>query len=198
MNQSTLVGNDTQGDAVIYYDGTLNLFNSIVAGRLQEQHILSIFNPTGVNLINVALLDLRLAPLGNYGGATQTMPPLPGSPAIDGCTNGTSFASDQRGLPRISGLFADIGAAELQIVTATNPPVVTGLTRPGNGSFQFSFANLAGASFTVFASTNLALPFNAWENLGPAVETPAASGQFQFTDPEATNKVLRFYRIRSP
>ena len=53
-----------------------------------------------------------LAPLGNYGGPTPTMPPLPGSPAIDGCTNGTSFATDQRGFPRIVGPYADIGAVE--------------------------------------------------------------------------------------
>ena len=33
---------------------------------------------------------------------------------------------------------------------------------------------------------------------GPALETPAASRHFQFTDPQATNNVMRFYRVRSP
>jgi hypothetical protein len=36
------------------------------------------------------------------------MPPLPGSPVLDGCTNGTSFTTDQRGYPRIVGPYADI------------------------------------------------------------------------------------------
>ncbi|MGL4398390.1 MAG: choice-of-anchor Q domain-containing protein [Luteolibacter sp.] len=54
--------------------------------------------------------DPRLAPLGNYGGPTQTMPPLPGSPAIDAGT--TTLTTDQRGFPRLS--TADIGAAEYQ------------------------------------------------------------------------------------
>ncbi len=75
---------------------------------------------------------------------------------------------------------------------------MTGLTVLGNGSFQFGFANLTGASFTVLGSTNVALPLNAWSNLGPALETPPAPGQFQFTDPQATNNAQRFYRVRSP
>jgi hypothetical protein len=144
----------------------------------------------------------NLAPLGNYGGPTQTMPPLPGSPAINGCTNGydTSLIYDQRGVgfPRLVGPYADIGAVELQIITTTNPPALTGVTWLGNGRFQFSFTNLTGASFTVFSTTYLAAPFNTWLNLGPAVETPPGSGQFQFTDPQATNYLMRFYRVTSP
>ena len=49
-----------------------------------------------------------------------------------------------------------------------------------------------------FASSNVALPFNQWSNLGPAVETPASSGQFQFTDTSAANNPQRYYRVRSP
>ena len=47
----------------------------------------------------------NLAPLGNYGGPTQTMPPLPGSPAIDAGSNAATntFATDQRGLPSVRG-----------------------------------------------------------------------------------------------
>jgi predicted outer membrane repeat protein len=52
--------------------------------------------------------DPHLAPLGNYGGPTLTMPPLPGSPAID--VGGPN--TDQRGFPRVS--VVDIGAAEYQ------------------------------------------------------------------------------------
>jgi len=48
-----------------------------------------------------------LGTLGNYGGPTQTIPLLSGSPAIDagnpsGCTDGKGklLTTDQRGLPR--------------------------------------------------------------------------------------------------
>jgi hypothetical protein len=53
-------------------------------------------------------------------------------------------------------------------------------------------------SFTVLASTNVALPFNQWSNLGTAVESPLGSGQYPFTDPQATNYSRRFYKVTSP
>jgi hypothetical protein len=91
------------------------------------------------------------------------------------------------------------GAAYLfSVIIATNPPVLTGMTVLGNGTFGFDFTHLTGSNFTVFASTNATLPLNSWSNLGPAVETPAASGQFRFTDLQATNNAQRFYRAKSP
>jgi Domain of unknown function (DUF4394) len=53
----------------------------------------------------------NLAPLADYGGATHTMPPLPGSPAINRAPN-ISFSGDQRGF--LMNLTADSGAAEYQ------------------------------------------------------------------------------------
>ena len=62
-------------------------------------------------------LNPMLAPLGDYGGATQTLPPLPGSPARDpenGATTAPFFPLnvDQRGQPRLRGTRVDIGAVE--------------------------------------------------------------------------------------
>ena len=53
----------------------------------------------------------HLAPLGDYGGPTYTMPPLPQSSAIDRSPD-TSFSGDQRGF--LISLAADSGAAEYQ------------------------------------------------------------------------------------
>jgi hypothetical protein len=64
---------------------------------------------------------LRLAPLGNYGGPTQTMLLLKGSPAINAGDNSQAvdanmqlLTTDQRGLPRLVGPSVDIGAVEYQ------------------------------------------------------------------------------------
>ena len=103
---------------------------------------------------------------------------------------------DKRGMVRTYGPAVDIGAVEVQSAGAPFP--LTGLTRLMNGSLQFGLPSLVGGSFTVFATTNLALPFNTWSNLGPVLETPPGSGVFQFTDPQATNNPQRFYRVRSP
>ena len=56
--------------------------------------------------------EMNLAPLGDYGGPTQTMIPLPGSPAIDPATS-IARSIDQRGFPITDG-SPDIGAVEFQ------------------------------------------------------------------------------------
>lgn len=195
VNQSTVTGNFNGG---ICNSNTMTINNSIVAGN----------NPDGLNGSwtggnNLTNGNPLLATLGSYGGPTPTMPPTNGSPAIDtgNDTTASTFIIDQRGLPRISGQHVDIGAAEYQVpvIVATNPPLLTPLlSTPGTGTFGFNFTNLTGASFTIFASTNVATPINTWSNLGAITESPAGSGHFQFIDPQATNNNRRFYRIRSP
>jgi hypothetical protein len=59
-------------------------------------------------------IDPQLQPLGDYGGPTQTMRPLPSSPAVDAGDNPFFFNTDQRGLPRIINFTIDIGSVELQ------------------------------------------------------------------------------------
>ena len=57
--------------------------------------------------------DPRLAPLGEFGGSTRYMPPLPGSPAIEGgVLLGDTPATDQLGNLRPSGPLPDLGAVE--------------------------------------------------------------------------------------
>jgi hypothetical protein len=68
----------------------------------------------------------------------------------------------------------------------------------GGAAFHFGFTSLIDGSFTVFASTNVALPLDAWTDIGAAVEVPPGSGQLHFHDPQATNYLQRFYRVGSP
>lgn len=56
-----------------------------------------------------APLDAKLSPLGDYGGSTQTMPPLPDSPA-KASAKGSAATVDQRG-EKITGV-PSIGAAQ--------------------------------------------------------------------------------------
>jgi hypothetical protein len=194
---STVTGNQAFNGAgcggIGNYSGTVTLYNSIVAGNFAVNSATNLDQTitfTGVNLTNGTPL---LAPLGNYGGPTPTMPPLPGSPAIDGATNGTTFTTDQRGLSRIVGTFADLGAVE----GVFNPdfPLVN-VTQLGSGNVQFAFSNLSGPSYRVIASTNVAAPLNTWSDLGAPTESPA--GTFTFTDLGATNYPSRFYRVTMP
>lgn len=79
--------------------------------------------------------------------------------------------------------------------TAT-PLVLNNAAKLSSGAFQIGFSNAPGASFTALATTNLALPFSNWTTLGSV--TQISYGQYQFTDPQATNMPKRFYRVSSP
>jgi hypothetical protein len=87
------------------------------------------------------------------------------------------------------------------IAPSVTKPNLGGVTFNGNSGalnagLSFSFTNAPGTGFTVWATTNLMLPFSQWLNLGHPTESPA--GQYQFVDPQAANISHRFYRVTQP
>jgi hypothetical protein len=136
INNSTLRGNSAGRAAGIFNDsGMATLQNSIVANSSSGGNCFGTMTSNGYNLSSddtcnfkgtgdLNSTDPKLGKLGNYGGSTQTIPLLSGSPAIDagnpgGCTdsNGHLLKTDQRGKPRPdkedSG-GCDMGAFERQ------------------------------------------------------------------------------------
>jgi hypothetical protein len=73
------------------------------------------------------------------------------------------------------------------------PPKITGYTTNITTTLT---TNGSANTATVLTTTNLLLPLTNWTVLGTVTDNPP--GQFQFTDPQATNHPLRFYRVRSP
>ena len=224
LNQCTLSGNSgpgfySPGGGGIYnsYEGTLTMTNTVVAGNRGEdiisgspltyggsnlvQSVSAVFPVgSGVDFTGPAPLTNApdLAPLGNYGGPTQTMLPLPGSPAIGaGSVADNTFSTDQRGYPRTQNGLIDLGAVELQS-PAANLPVLANITVPAGGGngLQFTFTNAPAADFTVLTATNVALALTNWTVLGEVQQV--APGQYQFTDPQAATNTGRFYRVVSP
>jgi hypothetical protein len=63
---------------------------------------------------------------------------------------------------------------------------------------QFSFTNAPGLSFSILATNNAAAPKTNWPVIGTAVENPANSGNYQFTDPNPATNSPRFYILRQP
>lgn len=122
----------------------------------------------------------------------------PTGPMLEARSDGflTVLLHDGRALA--TGGFSS--TAELYTTVGFVLPVPIVLTHPTRlaGSFQFSWTNMSGSTNMVFASTNVAQPFSNWLNLGTAAETPASSGQFQFTDTAAGSNIRRFYRVVSP
>ncbi len=93
------------------------------------------------NIVLTSLIGLGLAPLGNYGGPTQTVSLLPGSPAIGAGTIANGVTTDQRGDPIDSP--PDIGAFQSQgftlaVLTGATPQQTTDGTAFANRLARFS------------------------------------------------------------
>ncbi|HET6251783.1 MAG TPA: choice-of-anchor Q domain-containing protein [Tepidisphaeraceae bacterium] len=76
----------------------------------------------GVNGNKTGVTDPKLSALGNYGGPTQTMYPMAGSPALASGSTAlipTGFNTDQRGFPRTVNGKVDIGSVEVRQITIT-------------------------------------------------------------------------------
>jgi len=115
ISSSTISGNSAYLGGGI--DGSATLQNSIVA-HSPGGNCSGTMTSNGYNMSSDATctfsnhgdrnnIDPKLGTLGNYGGPTQTIPLLSGSPAIDagnpsGCTDGQGhlLKTDQRGYPR--------------------------------------------------------------------------------------------------
>jgi len=116
IQHATITGNNaTSRGGCIYNSGTLTLRNSIIAGNTAP--VSAGIDGSYVGESNVDSMIPRLAPLGDYGGPTRTMPLLTGSAAINGGAAKANplfppLASDQRGFSRVG--TPDIGAVEYQ------------------------------------------------------------------------------------
>jgi len=99
----------SQGGGLARISGTATVNNSIVAGNTApaSANISGTFTGSG-NLTTGAPL---LAPLASYGGPAKTMPPLPGSPAIE-AAGSSALGTDQRLDARPKGPLPDAGAVE--------------------------------------------------------------------------------------
>jgi CSLREA domain-containing protein len=206
------------GGIYIFPNGTVNLANTIVAdnsGFNADIYGLgsnTFVNAAGTNIVETGIgggsmvggsgtilqVDPKLAPLGNYGGATQTRAIGANSPAINAGsntealdTNAAVLTFDQRGngAPRIVGTTVDLGAFESNIIfdqsTLPNGSTSAFYSQTLTATRQTGFAEFAApdnlAPFT-FSIINGALPpgLSLAPN-GTLSGTPTQPGTFTFT-----------------
>ena len=190
---STISGNTATvaGAGVYDYDGSVGLTDTIVAGNSagtagdiggpHDSAVIGTHNLIGTggsgglqaNNHNLIGANPDLAPLGSYGGPTQTMALLPGSPAIGVGLALNGISNDERGEP--IGTTVDLGAFQSQgftltpvsgstpqsttIGTAFNTPL-TVLVQPNNpnepvagGVITFNSPTTPGASASLSNTT---------------------------------------------
>jgi hypothetical protein len=176
ISNSTFSGNSATGGGAVFNYGTVTVANSILSANTGGDcdaagGTTCATNGADGNVVGVT--NVSLAPLGNYGGPTQTMIPLPGSPAICAGINSSLPAADQRGLARTTTYgpttCVDSGAvqtnyslaftAEPPATITTGAPFATSVTLSESGTvFQPAVSiplNVTGgASFSPVTTSN--------------------------------------------
>jgi hypothetical protein len=132
---------------------------------------------TGTTTNNITGASPNLLPLGNYGGPSLSLLPAPNSPVINAGDPALASGTEQRGLTRIVGGRADIGAVETNYALSASggtpqsayinsvfgSPMQATVSESGNGvsgvtvTFTAPGAGASGlfvASTTTTASTN--------------------------------------------
>jgi CSLREA domain-containing protein len=115
LNGSTFSGNTSSSGFAIFNYSTLTSANTVIAGNTGGDCGAGSPSTCPANGSNGNIVSgtPSLAPLGNYGGPTQTIIPLPGSPAI--CAGLKSniplgVATDQRGYANINTTYPGYSA----------------------------------------------------------------------------------------
>jgi hypothetical protein len=196
VTSSTVNGN-SGGGGILNNGGTASVRSSIVAGNTASSSgpdFLGPFTSQGHNLVGASdgtngftngtnndivgtlskPVDPQLAPLGNYGGPTQTSLPRPNSPAIDAGDDAVTGAplnltTDQRGFQRPVGAHVDIGAVEVNYAVSAKAG--------GGQTATINTAFVTQLQVTVFES------FNPMSGIPVTFTAPSsgASGTFQTT-----------------
>jgi hypothetical protein len=179
------------------YVGSYTVIGTVVDTNYQG-------SATNTLVINKATATVTLSNLvQTFDGTAKSVSvtTIPSGLTVFVTYNGSPSAPNNTGSYSVIATVIDAnyqgGATNTLVITG--PPVAFHLaspTRLANGAFQFGFSNTPGASFSALAATNVTLPVSNWSVLGSVTEI--SSGNYQFTDPQATNNARRFYRVRSP
>jgi len=225
LTNATLSSNAANnGGGIENNGGTLSLQNTIVAGNFGDPMGPDvdgvITSDNGNNLLGTAANNTTTDPtpgpndvfsdttmlgtLGDYGGATQTLALLAGSPAIGaGMASATNPATDQRGLPRVVNGSLDIGAFQTQPPTLafTTLSQTTDAGQPMTIALQLEdpdgnpvAAGNGGLTVTLSSSSAGAVFLDANSNplsgLSVTIPTGASSVSFEYVDTQPGTPTL--------
>jgi hypothetical protein len=129
-------------------------------------------------------------------GGTTTRSAVNGTATFTGLT---AFSTNA-----VAGATITFTSSGLTAATSSSfnipAPILANLrgTTLSNGKLTFSFTNASGLSFSVLATNNLAAPIATWPVVGLAIESPAGSGNYRYTNSAAATNGQQFYILRQP
>ena len=163
--------------------GTFRVDSLSFSFPTNDGSILAVDGSQAVNQTNLVASNLALNTPWTPGAALW----LIWSCNYYGQGTGQGYAIDNL---TVAASVAPITAPTLGVVSYAGGAAGTGLT--------LDFTNSPGAAgqFTLWGTTNLALPFSKWHKLGHPSEV--SSGVYQISDSGATNRPAGFYTVTSP
>ncbi len=171
LTNSTITGNSASngGSGISILQGVPNIRNMIIAGNISAVgDVRGTVNSQGYNLIgnasatiingdttgNILNQNARLAPLGFYGGTTETHALLSGSPAVNAADSANVITLDQRGAARVGNV--DMGAFELN--SNQNGGNFVAVLPNGTQGMSYNFTLIPEAGTTSYCVSNGSLP----------------------------------------
>lgn len=151
-------------------------------------------NPGG----NAATYYFKYGTNTSYGSFTTTNSLVSGTSAVSvvGQLNGLLIGKTYHyQLVATTSVGTVPGVDKSFTLPTVTPPGLSGTLTTG-GAFVIQFTNAPGASFSVVGTNVLSAPKSTWPVVGQAVESPAGSGNYQFTVPSPGNTM--FYLLRQP
>lgn len=192
MNGPGILNINSGGVALNTNDTFLVAVNGSTAGSGYSQ-----LNVTGTVGLGNSKLQLNMPVIGATN-SQLTIINNDGTDAVTGtfanllegatvtAANGAKFKISYHG-----GTGNDVVLTQISLPTQ---PIVNGIVEIGGGVVQLNGAGVSNLTYTVWANTNLLTA--TWVNIGSA--TANGLGTLQFTDPQATNYPIRFYRFSWP
>jgi hypothetical protein len=164
-------------------------------GALVTQPVVVIQDQIGDAVASTANIVAQVGAGAWTLGGTTNVAAVSGTTTFAGLTafstnavNGATISFTSSGLIGVTSSAFNIPAPIHSKLTAA---ILNGNT------FAFSFTNATGLSFSILATNNITAPIAKWPVIGSAVESPAGSGNYQFTNSAPTNS-LQFYILRQP
>ncbi|MEZ5427001.1 MAG: choice-of-anchor Q domain-containing protein [Pyrinomonadaceae bacterium] len=123
LRNTIISANSANNLAIINFGGTATVTTN---GFNLSDNYNGVFTPAATDLTNA---NPRLGPLSLGGGTTPTHALLASSPALD-AGDASGYTTDQRGVSRVFGTSADIGAVEMR------PIIVFSNSNSGSGTLR--------------------------------------------------------------
>jgi CSLREA domain-containing protein len=168
-------------NTIVANNSTPNLNQSGASAQVISQgNNLASDNGSGLLTASGDLINLNplLAPLGDYGGQTQTHLLLADSPARNLGNNPGAPATDQRGVTRPVSGVVDIGAVENDVSLTITPAVLP--NNPLNQPYSQQLS-VGGSALWTISSGNLPTGVMLNSATGLISGTTTANGVFNFT-----------------